>query len=55
MMEVKGCSENSFYVYKTTLCHITEHKSLYIKDGFEDRKIYKSVTDTDPSKKEKYK
>lgn len=55
MVEVKGYSENSIYVYQTTLRHITEYKSTYIKDSFEDRKIYESVTDTDPSQKERYK
>jgi len=55
MVEVKGYSENSVYVYQTTLGHITEYKRPYIKDSFEDRKIYESVTDTDPSKKERYK
>ena len=41
MMEVKGCSENSFYVYQTTLRHITEHKSLYIKDSLKIVKFTK--------------
>jgi hypothetical protein len=33
-MVVIGCSENYLYVYQITLRHITEHKSLYIKDTF---------------------
>jgi len=33
MMEVKGFSENSVYLYWTSLRHMTEHISLYKRVG----------------------